>query len=457
MPGGPAAQREVRVPVVRPFRALRFAAGAVDLAAVVAPPYDVIGPALQADLLARDPHNVVRLDLPAEDPGDPPDERYRRAARTLAEWRSEGTLRADRRPAFYAYEQTYRVPGSGEMRTQHGFFGRLRLEPYGSDVRAHERTMPGPREDRYRLLRATGANTSPVVCLYEDATGASSARLAAIAETGPDVDVIDDAGGRHRLWAVPEDAVDGPLQGAVAALVERAGTGPLTIADGHHRYETALRYRDERRVGAPAIDDEPAWDYVLVLFLDAASEPLTILPTHRLVRGLGDSWLASVRPQLDDWFEVRGADSGAALAATFTGPSTGGAGRFGLWTRTGGAFLTARPAAFAEVTRGDEVAPGDEGVARLDVSRLGLVLESLCGLTPELIAAGDRVSYSHDAADAIARVDRGDDGVDATFLLEATPVADVLAVAAAGGVMPQKSTYFYPKALTGLVFNPHEW
>jgi hypothetical protein len=204
-------------------------------------------------------------------------------------------------------------------------------------------------------------------------------------------------------------------------------------------------------VGAPATDGEPAWDYVLVLFLDATNEPLTILPTHRLVRGLGDSWLATVRPQLDDWFEVRGADSGAALAATFTGPSTGGAGRFGLWTRTGGAHLTARPAAFAGV------APGDESVARLDVSRLGLVLEQLCDLTPERIAAGDRVAYSHDAADAISRVDRGDDGVDAAFLLEATPVADVLAVAAAGGVMPQKSTYFYPKALSGLVINPHEW
>jgi len=180
MPGGPAAQREVRVPVVRPFRALRYAVGAVDLAAVVAPPYDVIGPALQADLVARDPHNVVRLDFPADDPGDPPDERYRRAARTLAEWRSEGTLHADRRLALYAYEQTYDAPGSGDVRTQRGFFGRLRLEPYGPGVRAHERTMPGPREDRYRLLRATGVNTSPVVCLYEDATAASSARLAAI-------------------------------------------------------------------------------------------------------------------------------------------------------------------------------------------------------------------------------------------------------------------------------------
>ncbi len=444
MPGGPAAQREVRVPVVRPFRALRYAAAAVDLAAVVAPPYDVIGPALQADLLARDPHNVVRLDLPPDAPRDEPDDRYRRAARTLADWRSAGVLRSDPRPALYAYEQVYSVPGTADVRTQHGFFGRLRLEPYGVGVRRHELTMPGAREDRYRVLRATGANTSPVVCLYEDPSGVASGRLRDVSARPLDAEVTDDAAVRHRLWVMSDPEI-------TAELAERAGRGPVTIADGHHRYETALRYRDERRVGAPAGDPNPAWDYTLALLFDAAHEPLTVLPTHRLVRGLGDSWLATVRPRLDDWFEVRGADSGAALAAMFTGPSTGGAGRFGLWTRAGGAFLTARPAVFAEAV------PGDEVVARLDVSRLGLVLEQLCGLTPEHIAAGDRVAYSHDAADTIARVDRADDGVDAAFLLEATPVADVLAVAAAGGVMPHKSTYFYPKALTGLVINPHEW
>jgi uncharacterized protein (DUF1015 family) len=433
---------EVRVPVVRPFRALRYPADAVDLANVVAPPYDVIDPARHAELLGRDPRNVVRLDLPLAEQGDEPDARYRRAARTLAEWRSSGVLRADARPALYAYEQVYRLPGSDDERTQRGFFGRLRIEPYGSGVRRHERTLPAPREDRYRLLRATGVNTSPVVMLYEEDDGAASLILEAVAATAPAADLTDDDGVTHRLWPVTEGE-------ALATLATAAGTGPLTVADGHHRYETALRYRDERRVGAPASDPDPAWDYTLALFLDAAHEPLTTLPTHRVIRGLGDGWWQEARSRLNDWFVVDVVDSAEPLDQKFRSPGEVEGGRFGVWTRDGGALLSARPYAFAAL--------GDDAVSRLDVTRLGLVLERLLGLGPEEIAAGERLEYTHDAAEAIARVDRNAAGADAAFLLEATPVSAVLDVAAAGGVMPQKSTYFYPKALTGLVINPHEW
>ena len=162
------------MPDIRPFRALRYdSASITDPALVVAPPYDVIGAAERERLLARHPANVVRLDLPGEDAGDEPDARYRRAAKTLAAWRSDGTLHKDPHPSIYVYEQTYRVPGSDVARTQRGFFARLRLEPFGegSDVLPHERTMAGPREDRYKLLRATGVNTSPIVGLYDDAAG----------------------------------------------------------------------------------------------------------------------------------------------------------------------------------------------------------------------------------------------------------------------------------------------
>jgi uncharacterized protein (DUF1015 family) len=426
------------VPVVRPFRALRYSSDSVDLARVVAPPYDVISEAKQTALLARDPHNVVRLDLPRSEPGEDPDIRYRRAARTFAEWRSAGLLRADSRPSFYVYEQVYRVPGTDDVRTQRGFFGRLKIEEYGAGVRRHELTMPGPREDRYRLLRATGVNTSPVIMLYRDSAALAEDFLGAAAATPPIADITDDDGVQHRLWMI-SDPVDR------SALSAAAGGGPLTIADGHHRYETALRYRDERRVGAPGSDEDPAWEYVLALFFDAGSEPLTTLPTHRVLSGLGDGW----ENALQAWFDVRdvGRDE---LLATFSAPGVGGRGRFGLWSRAGGRLLSARDEAFA-------AALGSEAVGRLDVNRLGLVLERELGLGPEQIASGDRVQYTHDAADAVARVDRGDAGADAAFLLEATPVSAVLDVAAAGGVMPQKSTYFYPKALTGLVINPHEW
>jgi uncharacterized protein (DUF1015 family) len=290
------------VPILRPFRALRFDPSSVgNLAAVVSPPYDVVGPAERARLIARHPANVVRLELPADEMGDGPDDRYRRAARTLAAWRSDGTLRKDPHPSIYVYEQNYRLPGTEIERTQRGFFARLRLEPFGleSGVLPHERTLAAAREDRYKLLRATGVNTSPIVALYDDADGAGAAVLDGATERAPDVEVVDDDGVCHRMWAVPADG-DGAER--VAPLLAAAGSGPLTIADGHHRYETALRYRDERRMSR-SCEEDPAFDYVLALLVDA-HEPLTVLPTHRIVRGLGDDGVADVRGRLDKLFDV---------------------------------------------------------------------------------------------------------------------------------------------------------
>src|SRR6185436_2529512 len=282
----PSAPEEA-VPEIRPFRALRFVGDSVgDLTDVVAPPYDVLSGDDRARLVARHPRNVVRLDAPAEEAGDEPDDRYRRAARTLAAWRSDGTLHKDPRTAVYVYEQAYRVPGTDLERTQRGFFGRLRLEPLvaGSGVLPHERTLAAPREDRYRLLRATGVNTSPVVGLYADDSGRAAAILARLAAGRPTVEVCDDDDVRHRLWVVE---AEGPNAAEVAELIAIAAGGPITIADGHHRYETALRYRDERRMSR-SCEEDPAFDYILTLFIDAEAEPLTVLPTHRIVRGLGD-------------------------------------------------------------------------------------------------------------------------------------------------------------------------
>jgi uncharacterized protein (DUF1015 family) len=404
------------VPDIRPFRALRYDGASI-----------------------ADPALVVA----------PPDARYRRAAKTLAAWRSDGTLHKDPHPSIYVYEQAYRVPGSEVARTQRGFFARLRLEPFGADggVLPHERTMAGPREDRYKLLRATGVNTSPIIGLYDDAANVGAPVLDALTGRRADLDVIDDDGTEHRLWAV---AADGDDAAAVAPLLAVAAAGPLTIADGHHRYETALRYRDERRMSR-SCEEDPAFDYVLTLFLDAAGQALTVLPTHRVVRGLGDG-VAAMLGRLDDLFEVERDVSASSLIERFesAGLAVGGAGRFGLWTRDGGALLTARR---------DELEPflpdGGPALRALDVTLLGAALGRLAGLDPEALAAG-AVGYTKSAAEAIDSVDAGLDGADAAFLLEPTPVASVIAVAADGDVMPQKSTYFYPKALTGLVINPHE-
>jgi uncharacterized protein (DUF1015 family) len=437
------------VPDIRPFRALRYDPEVVgDQAAVTAPPYDVIGPDLHRELLARDPHNAVRLDLPEVVSGEDPDERYRRVARTLTAWRSDGTLRKESRPSVYVYEQVYRVPGTKIERTQRGFFARLRIEPFGpgSSVLPHERTLSGPKEDRYRLLRATGLNTSPVVGLFEDATASARATLAGISTGTPAADVIDDDGVRHRLWVVPDEGEGS----AASTLIATAGAGPIFIADGHHRYETAVRYRDERRVNTGETD--PAFDFLLMLFLDAADQ-LTVLPTHRIVRGLDSEGTAGLVTRLPRLFSVTASTFGA-LQEHFgaAGELAGGGGRFGFVTREGAWLLEARRDAFEAIG-----GPGGTAASSLDVSLLGVALDSLAGIDAAAVAGGERITYTKSASEAIATVESGADGADAAFLLEPTPVASILAVAREGDVMPQKSTYFYPKALTGLVLNPHEW
>jgi len=440
------------VPEIRPFRALRFDPSVVgDPGLVVAPPYDVVGPDLRATLVDRSPANVVLLDIPAEELGDELDDRYRRAARTLAAWRSDGTLRKDPHPSVYVYEQAYVVPGTQTERTQRGFFARLRLEAFGLDagVMPHERTLDGPKEDRYKLLRATGVNTSPVVALFDDESGATGQRLAFVAAGPADLEVSDDDGVRHRLWAVPADG-----QGVSAeisdALIAAASARPVTIADGHHRYETALRYRDERRMSR-SCEEDPAFDYLLTLFLEAKGEPLTVLPTHRLLRGIGDQAAAALPDRAGELFEVDRVGSAEDLVRRFEGAglADGGEGRFGLWTRGGGAMLTARREAFAPF-----LPAGGDAVQALDVTLLGVALDRLAGLDANAVAAG-AIGYTKSAAEAVAAVRSGE--ADAALLLEGTPVASVSAVARAGDVMPQKSTYFYPKALSGLVINPHEW
>ena len=441
------------MPEIRPFRALRYDRSVVgDPALVVAPPYDVIGPELRASLVARHPANVVQLDLPADELGDEPDDRYRRAARTLAAWRSNGTLRKDPHPSVYVYEQTYVVPGTGMERTQRGFFARLCLETFGpgAGVLPHERTLAGPREDRYKLLRATGVNSSPVIGLFDDDSGATGKRLAFAAAGPADLEVTDDDGVRHRLWAVPADGDGAPAEIA-AALIAAASVGPITIADGHHRYETALQYRDERRM-TRSCEEDPAFDYLLTLFLETTGEPLTVLPTHRLLRGIGEAAAAALLARATELFDLERVGSAETLVRRFEGAGLagGGEGRFGLWTRSGGALLTARREAFEPF-----LPPGGEALRSLDVTLLGVALDRLAGIDAGAVKAG-AVGYSKSAAEAVSAVQAAD-GVDAAFLLEGTPVASISAVARAGDVMPQKSTYFYPKALSGLVINPHEW
>jgi uncharacterized protein (DUF1015 family) len=446
------------VPTIRPFRALRYSREQVgDLSVVVAPPYDVIGPDAHRRLLARDPRNVVRLDLPEDAAGDPPDERYRRAAHTLSGWRSDGTLHRDPRAALYPYEQTYRIPGSDRTATRRGLFARVVLEPFGpsAGIRAHERTLAEPREDRYRLLRATGVNTSPVVGLGEDPSGRVPEWLREVAATPPIVELVDDEGVEHRLWMTAV-GVDEAADTAIAAACERLGSAPITLADGHHRYETALRYSEERRLG-PVLEEAPAWAEILMLILEPVEGAITVLPTHRVLLGLEPAAVSNVVARLPELFEVERARRPGELLAAFGGDpaARGGEGRFGLWTREGGAILRARREAFVPW-----LPAGGEALRRLDVTLASVTIERLAGIDPAAVADG-RIAFTMSAAEAMAWVDGevapgGWQPASAALLLDPTPAAEIVAVAADGDVMPQKSTYIYPKALTGLVINPLE-
>ena len=445
------------MPSISTFRALRYSRELVpDLSTVVAPPYDVISPEAHRRLLAREPRNVVRLDFPEDEAGDEPDERYRRAAHLLSAWRSDGTLRRDPRAALYPYEQTYTLPGTDRRATRRGVFARVGLEPFGAEsgIRAHERTLAEPREDRYRLLRATGVNTSPVVGLGHDASGFVPDWLAEIAKTRPVSELVDDDGVGHRLWmtALGEDEA---RDKGIRRVTEGLGASPITLADGHHRYETALRYADERRRGR-VVDEAPAWAEILMLILEPVEGALTVLPTHRVLLGLDEEALAAILERLPELFDVTpAAREGLLEAFGAGGEAIGGEGRFGLWAGGHGALLRARRDAFEPI-----LPEGGPALRRLDVTLASVAIERLAGIDPGAVAGG-RLAFTMDASEAVDWVDAGHSptgshSAAAALLLEPTPASEIAAVAAEGDVMPQKSTYIYPKALTGLVINPLE-
>ena len=421
------------MPDLAPFRALRFAPGAAaDPSLLLCPPYDVIDAAEQRRLAQLSEHNAIHLELPLAGDGDP----YARAAQALAQWTAEGVLVRDPRPLIYVYEQRFAVPGApadaGE-RVARSFFCRLRLEPYGpgSSVLPHEHTMSAPKEDRFRLLAATRTNLSPVLLLYDDgAAGETSEGLLDQLTAGsPALEATGPAGVRQRLWlADPSTSV------AARALLQAASARPLAIADGHHRYETALRYR-----GSP---DAPAGAHdVLALLYEGRSGGLALLPWHRVISEVSD--VDRLFRAADRLFDANPMADVADLRAEMGRP-----GSIGLWTRTGGRLLRLNRGRLEAVTGGQL----SDDLRWLDVNVLSATLPEMIGATSEELARADRISYTSDPEEAVARVDRG--AADACFLMAPTPVESVLRIATNAEFMPAKSTYFHPKAATGLVFNP---
>jgi uncharacterized protein (DUF1015 family) len=415
---------------VQPLRALHYDLAKVgSLDEVAAPPYDVIDPEQRAGLLRRSPHNVVEIDLPqAPDGGDP----YAHAARTLAAWREEGILVTDAEPALWALEQDYTGP-DGRRRTRHGLFARVKVEDYGPGrIRPHERTHPGPKEDRLRLTRATHANLSPIFSLYD---GDAWSPVAPHLQDAPFGEVTDEDGTAHRLWRITD-----------AAAIEQAGAAlapaELLIADGHHRYETARVYAHEPDAPAGA-------GHVLMCLVSLQDPGLTIFPTHRLLTGLDDARRVALRDAImRDWdVEEVGED------ALEPEPATDGHVRIGYLDAHHGRplRLTLKDPATA-----DAALPGKPpAYRRLDTAVTeALLLQGALGMSEDDISHFRGLDYARSTAEAIARIRGGD--VQAGLFMGPAPVDLVREVAAAGEVMPPKSTYFFPKVLTGLVFNPLE-
>ena len=418
---------------VQPLRTVRYEPSAAGpLEDVIAPPYDVIDAELRAELVARSPNNVVEIDLPEPPPGG--GDRYEHAAATMRDWLARGVLVREDELALWALRQDYSGP-DGSERTRTGFLARVRVEEYGPGrIRPHERTHPGPKEDRLRLTRATRANLSPIFSLFADPGGTAAEALDPAVDGEPFAGAADHEGTRHTLWRVTDPDRISALQAALAGA-------ELLIADGHHRYETARVYAEE-------IGGEGDHRYVLMLLCSLSDPGLLVFPTHRLLTGLKDdtSKQVAIRDALRRDFEIEELGAPGELE-----PSADGRIAYGYMDSF---FKRPFRVTLKDQSIADRALAGmPEPYRRLDTAVLeSLILRGALGMSEDDIAHLRGLDYSKNLEDAIHRVESG--AADAGFFMRATPVEQVREVAEAGESMPPKSTYFYPKVPTGLVFNP---
>ncbi|HZS12083.1 MAG TPA: DUF1015 domain-containing protein [Nitrospirales bacterium] len=433
-----------------PFRGVLYDPTVVgDISKVVAPPYDIIDDRMQKVLHDRHPNNIVRIELGLDQPGDSDaSNRYTRAAASLKAWRASGALRRDPQPAVYLYTIDYRPPGAepgSPTRTLRGFLSTVQLEEFGSGhIYPHENTRSAAKADRLNLMEHCHANISPIWSLFSDPDGRVMDLIQkAVDVNRPRFEFTDDEGCRQRLWSVTDPSV---LREVVSAMSRT----PLFIADGHHRYETALRYRQVQRERGAMARGNP-FDAVLMLLGSLEDQGLTVLPTHRIL-ATGLPPLAEIKTVLKDSFEFEefpfeSATEADARRRFLSALRTRGQSQqvFGLALYDASTYL------LLALRRAPAVPVGPSPQERLDVS----VLHShvLNRLKPR-DAAEHVISYTKDEAEALGLVRGGQ--AKAALLLNATKVSEVSAVAKSGGRMPHKSTYFFPKPLTGLVLNPFD-
>ncbi len=423
---------------IAPFRAWRYDSSRVPIASAVTQPYDKITPAMQENYYAASPYNLVRVILGKRDPKDhAADNPYTRAARSFREWREQAILRQDDQPSLYFYRQRFTPPGGAAELERRGFVALGRIEDYSAGVVfRHEQTLSKPKADRLDLLRATRAHFGQIFMLYSDPGGEIDNLLAS--STEPDMETIDEYGVEHQVWKISDP-------GIIDAVVGRMSDKKLIIADGHHRYETALNYRNERRSQSGTAANAP-YDWVMMTFINMDAPGLVILPTHRVVHGLSGFDSKVLRDRARSYFRVEEIDPG------FDG--TQAASILREKGRNGAALLavTANRAFLIDSPKNSDAGVFDGLSARqqqLDVVQLHkALLEKVLELSEESIRNQQNISYIRDAREALDRVHRG--AANVAFLMNPARMEQVRDIAFAGEVLPQKSTDFYPKLLSGL-------
>ena len=428
---------------IYPFKAWRYDPQHVPVQLAVTQPYDKITPALQDHYYDASPYNLVRIILGKRLPGDgDAGNVYTRAAASFQSWRQTGVLRRDAEPSLYRYSQTFKVPGTEARAERRSFIALGRLEQYSAGVVfRHEQTLAKPKADRLDLLRATRAHFGQIFMLYSGA-GKVDALLdpAAAPDKHTDIEVTDEYDVVHRVWKISDASV-------IASVQEQMRDRKLIIADGHHRYETALTYRDERRSAADTGSGIPApYDSVTMTFVDMDRPGLVILPTHRLVFGLPSFSAEHFQAEAMKFFNVEEVDAGIdATSATVILQKAGQAGTALFAVAAERAFLLHSPKAIGTSLFGDLSLRQQA----LDVVQLHkCLLEHVLNISEDAIRNQENISYCRDAAEALAQVHSGK--VQVVLLMNPVRMQQVRDIALAGDVLPQKSTDFYPKLLSGL-------
>ena len=433
---------------IYPFRAVRYNPSLVRLEDVVTQPYDKITPAMQQAYYQRSIYNLVRIILGLPELFDEPgvNDVYTRAARDFEDWRQAGILFEESEPCLFAYSQRYAVPGAeNEVRERRGFIALGELQDYSQNVVfRHEQTLSKPKSDRLNLLRATHAHFGQIFMLYSD-PGMTAEKLLFSSTTSPEIDVTDEFAVSHRVWKIVDSNTINLVLGAMADK-------KLIIADGHHRYETALGYsRDKMPASIPETRRNPANTVsqpnypeaaAMMTFVNMDAGGLTILPTHRVVFGLANFAPAEFLERARTFFEVTPAAGAPPQLMQDLAKAKGTA--FVAVTRSGSYSLVAKPETVAQALK--EI---PDRQRRLDLTQLhSLVLEKILDITPEAIREQRNLRYLRDAGEAADQVARGE--ADVAFLTNPVTLDQLREVAFAGEVMPQKSTDFYPKLLSGL-------